>query len=357
MDLRSLPEPIVQAPLAGGVSTPGLAAAVNQAGGLGFLAAGYLTPDAVRDDIRTLRSLTRAPFGVNVFAPPGATAGQPALAAYAARLRHEAGHYGVEPGEPRHDDDWFAAKVKLVADEQVPVVSFTFGCPPSDVAARLHDAGCDVWVTVTNSEEAARAELAGADALVVQGFEAGGHRGYFADEPGAEDLGLIAALRLVARHVGLPLIAAGGIADGDSVAAVMCAGAVAAQIGSALMLTPEAGTSAPHRAALARPSSTGLTRAFSGRQARGIVNRFMREYGADSPAAYPDVHHLTAPIRAAARAAGDPDAINLWAGQAHALARAAPAADIVRSLGEQARAVARRTTRQLERQGIKGVPR
>lgn len=357
MDLLSLREPIVQAPLAGGASTPGLAAAVNQAGGLGFLAAGYLTPNAVRDNIRTLRSLTGAPFGVNIFAPPGPAAGQPALAAYAARLRHEAGRYGVELGEPRHDDDGFAAKLKLVADEHVPVVSFTFGCPAPDAAARLHDAGCDVWVTVTNPVEAAQAQSAGADALVVQGFEAGGHRGYFTDEPGAEDLGLIVALRLVAGRVGLPLVAAGGIADGRSVAAVLCAGAVAAQIGSALMLTPEAGTSAPHRAALARPGSTRFTRAFSGRSARGIVNRFMREYGADSPAAYPDVHHLTAPIRAAARAAGDPDAINLWAGQAHALARPAPAADIVRSLGEQARAAVRCAAQQLERQGNQGVHR
>jgi nitronate monooxygenase len=349
MDLATLREPIVQAPLAGGVSTPNLAAAVNEAGGLGFLAAGYLTPNAVRDDIRTLRSLTGGPFGVNIFAPPGPAAEQPKLAAYAARLRSEAECYGVELGEPRHDDDDFAAKLMLVASEHVPIVSFTFGCPPPEAAALLHDAGCDMWVTVTNPDEAVQAESAGADALVVQGFEAGGHRGYFSDEPGSEDFGLIVALRLVAGRVGLPLIAAGGIADGHAVAAVLCAGAIAAQIGSALMLTPEAGTSAPHRSALAEPGSTRLTRAFSGRPARGIVNRFMLEHGADAPGGYPDVHHLTAPIRAAARAAGDPEAINLWAGQAHALARAVPAAEIVRSLGAQARDAVRRAARQLER--------
>ena len=349
IDLAALREPIVQAPLAGGASTPMLAAAVNEAGGLGFVAAGYKTPDAARDDIRTLRSLSDEPFGVNIFAPPEpAAAYEATLASYATRLRSEAERYRVELGEPRHDDDGFGAKVDLAAEESVPVVSFTFGCPERDVVVRLHDAGCDVWVTVTNPQEAIDAQLVGVDAVVVQGFEAGGHRGYFKDEPTTEDLGLLVALRLVAHRVDLPLIAAGGIADGQSVAAVLCAGADAAQIGSALMLTPEAGTSAVHRSALAAPGSTRFTRAFSGRQARGIVNRFMSEHGDDAPAAYPDVHHLTTPIRAAARAAGDPDAINLWAGQAHALARAAPAAEIVRQLGAEARAAARHVARRLE---------
>jgi nitronate monooxygenase len=347
MDLTGLREPIVQAPLAGGVSTPGLAAAVSNAGGLGFLAAGYRTPGAARDDVRTLRSLTAEPFGINIFAPPSAAPGTAAVAAYAARLRAEAERYGVDLGEPRHDDDGYPAKVQLAADEHVPVVSFTFGCPARDVVDRLHDAGCDVWVTVTQPHEAALARAAGADALVVQGFEAGGHRGSFTDEPGAEDLGLLVALRLVAARVELPLIAAGGLADGASIAAVLCAGAVAAQVGSALMLSPEAATSAPHRTALAAPGGTRLTRAFSGRPARGIVNRFMREHGADAPAAYPDVHHLTAPLRAAARTAGDPDAINLWAGQAHTLAQDAPAAEIVRRLGAEARAAARLVARRL----------
>jgi nitronate monooxygenase len=196
-----------------------------------------------------------------------------------------------------------------------------------------------------------QAQRADVDALVVQGFEAGGHRGYFNDGPDADDLGLLVAIRLIAGRVGLPLVAAGGIADGQSVAAVLCAGAVAAQVGSAFMLAPEAATSAPHRAALAAPSSTRLTRAFSGRQARGIANRFMREHGDDAPAAYPQVHHLTTPIRAAAKQAGDPDALNLWAGQAHTLARAAPAGEIVRTLGAQARVAAQQAARRL------GAPR
>jgi nitronate monooxygenase len=294
-----------------------------------------------------LRSLTDAPCGVNVFAPPAPAGDLAELERYAARLRDEAARYGVEPGDPRHDDDGYAAKLDLLAEERVAVVSFTFGCPDREVVARLQAVGCDVWVTVTGPAEAVQARDAGADALVVQGFEAGGHRGYFADDPDAEDLGLLAALRLVAVRVDLPLIAAGGIADGAGVAAALCAGAVAAQIGSALMLTPEAGTSPAHREALSQAGATRLTRAFSGRQARGIVNRFMEEHGDAAPLAYPDVHHLTTPIRAAARSAGDPDAINLWAGQAYSLAGAEPAGDVVRRLGAEARAVAREVARRL----------
>jgi nitronate monooxygenase len=338
MHLDELREPIVQAPLAGGASTPALSAAVSEAGGLGCLAAGYKSVDAVADDIRELRSLTGAPFAVNIFAAtesaPDASA---ALEAYAARLQVEAERYGVELGEPRHDDDQFEGKLELVVNERVAIVSFTFGCPSEQVVTRVHDAGSEVWVTVTNPDEAAEARDAGADALVVQGFEAGGHRGYFADRPDADELGLLAALRLVANRVELPMIAAGGIADGAAVAAVLCAGAAAAQIGTALMLAPESGTSEPHRRALSSGGSTRLTRAFSGRQARGIVNRFLEEHSDAAPAAYPDVHHLTTPVRAAARRAGDDDAVNLWAGQAHALTVEEPAADIVRRLGAEAR--------------------
>jgi nitronate monooxygenase len=351
MDLGELREPIVQAPLAGGASTPRLAAAVNQAGGLGFLAAGYKPAEVVRRDIRELRSLTSEPFGVNIFAPPAPRVDGGALEHYAARLEAEADRYGVALGESRHDDDDFGAKLALVVAERVEVVSFTFGCPQGEVVARLQEAGCDVWVTVTNPDEAIQAQAAGANALVVQGFEAGGHRGYFNDSLDAEDLGLLVALRLVARRVDLPLVAAGGIADGAAVAAALCAGAAAAQVGTALMLTPEAGTVAPHRAALASPGVTRLTRAFSGRQARGIVNRFMEEHSAQAPIAYPDVHHLTTPIRAAAREAGDPQAINLWAGQAAPLVQEAPAAEVVRRLGAEARAVARQLVQRLGQAG------
>jgi nitronate monooxygenase len=347
MDLHALREPIVQAPLAGGASTPRLAAAVSDAGGFGFLAAGYKSAPAVAEDIRELRSLSGEPFGVNIFAPPAAAIDDLALQAYTASLRDEADRYGVELGEPVSDDDDFTAKVELVARERVAVASFTFGCPPPSVVARLHEAGCDVWVTVTNPDEALSAEAAGADALVVQGFEAGGHRAYFVDTVDPFDLGLLAALRLIAQRVRLPLIATGGIVDGASVAAVLCAGAAAAQVGSALMLTPEAGTSPTHRRALASAGPTRLTRAFSGRQARGIVNRFLEDHSAHAPIAYPQVHHLTTPVRAAARAADDPQAVNLWAGQTYTLVEGAPAGDVVRRLAAEARQVTRDLARRL----------
>ena len=347
MRLGELQLPIVQAPLAGGVSTPRLAAAVGDAGALGCLAAGYKTPDAVRDDIRELRSLSARPFALNIFAPPSPVGDRAAVERYAESLRAEAASAGVELGELRHDDDHYAAKVELAIAELVAIVSFTFGCPTADTIAALKGRGAEVWVTVTNPDEAAQARDRGADALVVQGFEAGGHRGYFDDGPDALELGLLAALRLIARRVELPLVAAGGIGDGAGVAAVLCAGAAAAQIGSALMLTPEAATSEAHRAALRSARATALTRAFSGRNARGIVNRFMAEHGGDAPIAYPDVHHLTTPVRAAARRAGDPETVNLWAGQTYTLAEAAPAAEVIRRLGAEARAALRDAARRV----------
>ncbi len=338
MDLRALEVPIVQAPLAGGASTPALAAAVAAGGGFGFLAAGYKTPDAVAADIRQLRSLSDAPFGVNIFAPPAPLEDPAAVTEYAGELAGEAARYGAHTGAPRHDDDQFEAKVELMLAERPAVVSFTFGCPEALLVGRLHEAGCDVWVTVTSPDEAELAAAAGADALAVQGLEAGGHRGGFSDPPLYEEFGLLSLLRLVADRVPKPLVAAGGIADGAAVAAVLSAGAQAAQIGTALMLSPEAGTPPAYRAALKQERATALTRAFSGRRARGIVNRFMVEHGGDAPAAYPAVHHVTTPIRAAAREAGDAEGINLWAGQTHTLASEAPAAEIVRSLALQARA-------------------
>jgi nitronate monooxygenase len=348
--LTELRAPIVQAPLAGGASTPRLAAAVAEAGALGFLAAGYKTAAAVRADIEELRALSDAPFGVNLFAPPRYASAE--VGAYATCLQVEAQRYGTSLGEPRHDDDDYAAKLELVKDAHVAIVSFTFGCPPAAVIDELRRSGAEVWVTVTHPSEAVVAAEAGVDALVAQGWEAGGHRGYFVDGPDADDLGVLALLRLTARAVELPLVAAGGIADGAAVAAVLCAGAAAAQIGTALMLTPEAGTSAPHRAALKDGGPTGLTRAFSGRTARGIVNRFMEEHGGEAPFAYPDVHHLTTPIRAAAREAGDPQALNLWAGQAYALASETPAAEVIRRLDAETRAATAALMRRLD--GLRG---
>jgi nitronate monooxygenase len=322
--------------MGGGPSTPALAAAVSAAGGFGFLAAGYRSPDALRHDIRAVRAEIDRPFGVNVFVPsPRADVGE-GIERYAADLRAEAERYGVPLGEPRHDDDAWGEKLALLAEERVAVVAFTFGCPDPTVVEELRASGAAVWVTVTTAAEAVVAERAGADALVVQGVEAGGHRGSFDDDAPGE-IGLVALLQLVREAVDLPLVAAGGLATGCGVAAVLAAGADAAALGTAFMLTPEAGTSAPHREALTGRSGTALTRAFTGRTARGIVNRFLREHDAGAPSAYPDVHHLTAPLRAAAREGGDADGFHLWAGQAHTLAKELPAGELVRRLGEEAR--------------------
>src|SRR5215207_6931105 len=327
--------PIVRAPLAGGASTPALTAAVAQAGAFGFVAAGYRTPDALRDDVCATRELTGEPFGVNLFVP-GGPAESGAYEPFVATLADEARRHGVALGEPRFEDDAWADKIELLEADPVAVVSFTFGCPSAEIVARLQAAGSAVWVTVTDPDEAEQAAVAGADALVVQGIEAGGHRASFVDADGAGEYGLLALLAVVAQRTSLPLVATGGIATGGAVAAVLCAGAQAAQIGTAFMRCPEAGTAPAQREALATRTPTALTRAFTGRHARGLVNRFLREHSEAAPVAYPHIHHATAPLRAAGRAAGDAEVLNLWAGQTHELARDLPAAELVAALVAEA---------------------
>jgi nitronate monooxygenase len=326
--VAELAHPIVQAPLAGGPSTVDLAVAVSRAGGLGFLAGGYLTADAMAAEIRAARVQTDEPFGVNVFVPgpPGDAA---AVAAYGETLAEEAERYGAALGEPRHVDEDWERKLAVLMVERPPVASFTFGLPPAALVSDLRAGGIEVWVTVTTPAEARAATEAGASALVVQGIEAGGHRGGFDDT--SEQYGVLALLRLAAAASDLPLVAAGGIADAAGVGAVLAAGAAAAQIGTAFLLADEAGTHPAHRAAVSAGVPTAVTRAFSGRRARGIANRFLLEHP-DAPSAYPEVHYLTSPLRAAARERGDGDGFNLWAGQAHSLARAEPAAAIVARL-------------------------
>ncbi|HEV7206552.1 MAG TPA: nitronate monooxygenase [Jatrophihabitans sp.] len=329
--------PIVQAPMAGGPSTPELAAAVAAAGGYPGIAAGYLTPAALHDALRRTRALTGAPLGVNLFCAGPDHADADAIARYAAGLAGESARLAVPLGAPRWDDDQVAEKVEVVANSQAHLAGFTFGCPAPGTVERLQRAGVLVAVTVTSAEEAATATDAGADALIVQGTEAGGHQAVF-DSATPNRTPLLDALAAVRGATTLPLIAAGGIATGAELAAVLAAGAVAGQIGTALLLAPEAGTSLPHRAALetARYAGTTLTRAFSGRWARGLANRFALEHE-DAPDGYPQIHHLTRPLRAAATAAGDSDVPNLWAGTNWRLAEARPAGEIVRRLADDAR--------------------
>lgn len=323
--------PLVQAPMAGGPATPALAAAVAGSGGYPFVAGGYLSADRLHAAVTATRELTAAPLGVNLFVP-SSPADPAAVAAYAAALRAEAERLGTALGEPRWDDDDYAAKLDVVAALRPDLVGFTFGCPAPEVVARLQTAGCRVAVTVTTADEASAAEGAGADLLLVQGTEAGGHQGGTnRDEPNRTPLlALIAAVRAVSA---LPLVGCGGVMDAAGLRAVLDAGAVAAQVGTALLDTPEAGTSAVHRRALhdERFDRTVLTRAFSGRFGRGLANRFALEHP-HAPRAYPEVHHLTSPLRRAAREVGDPDVPNLWAGTGWRAVRAAPAAEVVRAI-------------------------
>ena len=269
---------IVAAPMAGGPSGPGLVAAVARAGALGFLAAGYKSAEEMAAEFAATRELTDAPFGVNVFVPSPSDVDEGVLAAYLDELTPDAERLGVRLGVPLHDDDAYAAKLEMLESDPVAVASFTFGSPDAPTVRRLHAVGTRVVVTVTGPEEAALAASAGADALCVQGSEAGGHQGRFRNDAAAlSPLPLLDALAAVGGVTSLPMLAAGGIATGRRMAAVLDAGAVAAQIGTAFLAAPEAGTNATHRGALTDPrfTETMLTRAFTGRPARGIRNRFM----------------------------------------------------------------------------------
>ncbi|MGZ0085836.1 NAD(P)H-dependent flavin oxidoreductase [Caldibacillus thermoamylovorans] len=333
--LSTLPVPIIQAPMAGGVSTPELAAAVSNAGGLGFLAGGYKTAEAMRTEIHKLRALTDRPFGVNVFVPGDKVVDGEALGRYRAVLAAEAERLGATVGEPKWEGDDWEAKLDVLLQEQVPVASFTFGCPDKAVIAALQKAGVFVIVTVTSVEEAHIASEAGADALCVQGAEAGGHRASFRNDPKQDEaIALFPLLADVRASVRLPLVAAGGIMDGRGIAAALKAGASAVQLGTAFLRCPESGAHPLHKQALADPrfTETAMTRAFTGRPARGLANRFMAEYRDLAPAAYPHVHHMTKPLRAAAAKAGDPERMSLWAGEGYRLARELPAAELVEEL-------------------------
>jgi nitronate monooxygenase len=329
--------PIVQAPMAGGPSTPELTAAVTSAGGYGFIAAGYLSADGLCQAIATTRSLTAGPFGVNLFVP--STPGDPAeIAVYAKALEPEAARLGVALGEPRWEDDRYDAKLDVIESERVHLVSFTFGCPTSEAVDRLHRADIQVGVTVTSVPEAELAVEVGADLLAVQGTEAGGHQGAFVDLT-ANHTSLLSLLAAIRETTSVPLLGTGGIMTGLAAAEVMGAGAIAVQLGTAFLCTPEAGTSTPYRQALldGRYPDTVLTRAYSGRYARGLANRFALDHIGQAPPAYPEVHHLTRPLRIAATQAGDTSVPNLWAGTGWRRVTVEPAATIVRRIAADAR--------------------
>ena len=330
--MRDLLPPLIVAPMAGGPTTSRLVVAAAEAGALGFLAAGYKTPAAVEEEVRSVGGV---PYGLNIFVPRPAAADIEPLERYRRLLQAEADRYQVDlPPLRLDDDDQFHDKIQIAIAYGVPLVSFTFGVPAPGLVRALQAAGSTVLITVTSADEAREALAAGPDALVAQAGAAGAHSSTFdpltyrGTSTAAE---VLAAVRAVTD---VPVLAAGGVASAADVHHLLGAGAAAVQCGTSFLLADEAATRAPHRAALLSGDyrETVVTRAFTGQPARGLRNRFIDEYSAFAPVGYPAIHHLTAPIRAAAAARGDQSALHLWAGTGFASARPGPVAALVEDL-------------------------
>ncbi|WP_022925600.1 nitronate monooxygenase [Serinicoccus marinus] len=328
--------PVVGAPMAGGVSSPLLAAAVSDAGGLGMLAAGYRTPEQVAADLVHVRDLTDRPFGVNLFVPRplDRAALEPRVDDFAGHIAGEAAALGTEVGLPSwHDTDHWEAKVHLVETLAPSVVSCTFGLPDASVVQRWKGAGCEVHLTATSVAEAVAAQAAGADVVVLQGREAGGHRGTHDPSVEPEPVDHLGLLEAALPRLGVPAVVAGGVTTPGDVRRALAAGAAGVQVGTAILLAHESGASRTYRAALRSQHHTErvLTRAFTGRVAGAVANGWTREY-ADAPAAFPVVDQLTKPLRRAAAEQGDVERLHVWAGSGWRAAQERPAGEIVREL-------------------------
>lgn len=345
LSFRNLSLPLVGAPMAGGPSTPELVAAVSRAGGLGMLAAGYLSPDQLAEKVAATRDLladdasdgSPAPFGVNLFVPNADI--DAGWDDFHDRLAEDFPDVDL-PEDPAWTDDEWIDKIFLLtnADNRVPVVTFTFGLPTVNVIDALHRVGTTLGATVTNPRDAQRALDIGVDFLIVQGIGAGGHQSTFTVDEEPEGMSTLDALKAVVEELSprgdLPeIVAAGGVGTRDDVEELLSAGATAVQVGTLLLTATEAGTRDAHRRALLdHDRDTVLTRCFSGRPARALVNDFTRAYTDIAPEAYPQLHYLTSPIRSAAAENGDAENLNLWAGTGNANCREASAADILADL-------------------------
>ncbi|HYQ37574.1 MAG TPA: nitronate monooxygenase [Pseudomonas sp.] len=338
--LLGLRHPLIQAPMAGGATTPELVAAVSNAGALGSFAAATLSPAAMREGVARVRQLTERPFNVNLFVLDEPAPSDDEVARAQARLDPLRAELGLPPGgRPARFCEDNRAQLETLIELAPPVVSFTFGLLDAATVARLHAAGSLVIGTATTVAEARAWEAVGADLICAQGCEAGGHRGTFLGDPQQANIGLMALLPQVAAAVQVPVIAAGGLMDGRGIAASLLLGAQAAQLGTAFLCCPESGIPALWKEAIlaAGDDSTRLTRAFSGRYARGIANDFMRRFAAEEQQvpAYPVQNALTADIRQAATRQGRAEYLSLWAGQGAGMARALPAAELVRVLMDE----------------------
>ena len=336
--------PIIQAPMAG-VQGSELAVAVSNAGGLGSLPCAMLSLPALRDELGAIRARTDRPFNVNFFchAPPARSpereeAWRATLLPYYRELDVDTA--SIQDGPQREPFDAEAAE--LLAAFRPPVVSFHFGLPSATLLARVKAWGARVLSSATTVDEARWLEANGADAIIAQGLDAGGHRGMFLSEDLSTQLGTFALLPQVVRAVRLPVIAAGGIADAKGVGAALALGAAAVQVGTTYLLCPEARTSAVHRAALKSDAArtTAVTNLFTGRPARAIVNRIVRELGPIGAAtpAFPLAVAAIAPLRARAEASGSGDFSPLWSGQNASGCRETPAAELTRELASALRA-------------------
>ena len=337
-ELFGIELPIIQAPMAGAQGSA-LAVAASSAGALGSLPCAMLGPDAMRAELTAIRTLSRKPFNINFFChvPPAADAAREA--AWRAVLSPYFSQYGIDaaaiPAGPGRTP-FNAAAADLLEEFKPAVVSFHFGLPSAGLLLRVRAWGSKILSSATTLEEARWLEAQGVDAIIAQGVEAGGHRGHFLSDDLSAQLGIFALLPQVARQVKVPVIAAGGIADARGVAAAMALGAAGVQVGTAYLLCPEATTSAAHRAALKSEAArhTALTNLFTGRPARGIVNRLMRELGPMSSAApaFPLASAAIAPLRAKAESQGSGDFSPLWSGQNASGCKEIPAAQLTREL-------------------------
>lgn len=335
--------PIVQAPMAGGITTPELVAAVCEAGGLGSLGAAVLPPQKIADDVAAIRRLTSRPFNVNLFVleeprPDDATRARIQRAVeLLAPIRRE---LGLDPERvPGRFCESPADQLAAVREAAPPVVSFHFGIPAKNELAALRSRGCLIAGSATNPAEARAWEESGADFIVAQGAEAGGHRGTFVGDFDESLIGTMALVPLVTAAVKTPVLAAGGIMDGRGIAAAMRLGAAGAQMGTAFLASAESGAHPEYKRTLNSPAAarTVVTRAFSGRPARGIVNRYLEllhPHQHEVPF-YPVMNAMTADLRAASSKAGRMDYVSLWAGQGAPLSRALPAAELVRRLADE----------------------
>ncbi|WP_405178690.1 nitronate monooxygenase [Nocardia sp. NBC_01377] len=333
-ELTGIEHPIVQGPFGGGLSTVELLATVSEGGGLGSYGAHILDGQGIIELVAACRARTRAPFNINLWVPQP---GEPTTlsAADKNRLRPFYTELGTEPPHDIAAPD-YAEQLAAVLEAAPAVASFVMGIPDTDFLASARERGIVTVGTATTVDEAVAVEAAGMDAVVASGSDAGGHRGAFLRPVRESLVGTFSLIPQVAQAISIPVVAAGGIADGRGIAAAMLLGADAVQIGTGFLATEQSGASAVHRATLRSPAArtTVLTRLFSGRTARGIVNRFTREmaeFEADVPA-YPAQNALMTPIRATAAQRGDAELLNLWSGQSAALAGSTDAGEYLTEL-------------------------